>query len=191
MLGQMLEIGFLIAGLVNLPMAKHVFVHLLNILTDSQLMAFADYHHIPVPHPRKRDSLLQKVRSSYDSIAKKAGETAAYPGNWLYGTWSESGTLLRWQYACIFTQANVFTDLKEFLDTHGIPAPQPSTRDKLIASVRRNARVASLKTADLQASASASAAAATETLSEQLLSAWSDSRKFGIFFSNDQLINSL
>ncbi|TGO43015.1 hypothetical protein BHYA_0004g01420 [Botrytis hyacinthi] len=125
--------------------------------TDSQLLAFADYHHIPVPHPRKRDSLLQKIRSNYDTIAKKAGETAAYPGNWLYETWSES-------------------DLKEFLDTHGIPAPQPSTRDKLIASVRRNARVASLKTADVQASASASASAATETLSEQLLSAWSDSQ---------------
>ncbi|KAI9644857.1 hypothetical protein NHQ30_006884 [Ciborinia camelliae] len=128
-----------------------------NRLTDSQLLAFADRHNIPVPHPRKRDTILQKIRSSYDSIAKKAGETAAYPGNWLYETWTES-------------------DLKEFLDTHGIPAPQPSTRDKLIASVRRNARVASLKSADLQASASASAAAATESLSEQLLNAWSDSQ---------------
>ncbi|KAF7860684.1 hypothetical protein EAF04_008202 [Stromatinia cepivora] len=125
--------------------------------TDSQLMAFADYHHIPVPHPRRRDSILQKIRSNYDSIAKKAGETAAYPGNWLYETWSES-------------------DLKEWLDTHGIPAPQPSTRDKLIATVRRNARVASLKSADVQASASASASAATESLSEQLLNAWSDSQ---------------
>ncbi|APA14755.1 hypothetical protein SS1G_06765 [Sclerotinia sclerotiorum 1980 UF-70] len=125
--------------------------------TDSQLLAFADYHHIPVPHPRRRDSILQKIRSSYDSIAKKAGETAAYPGNWLYETWSES-------------------DLKEWLDTHGIPAPQPSTRDKLIATVRRNARVASLRSADLQASASASASAATESLSEQLLNAWSDSQ---------------
>ncbi|KAB8291295.1 hypothetical protein EYC80_009981 [Monilinia laxa] len=125
--------------------------------TDSQLLAFADRHNIPVPHPRKRDTLIQKLRTSYDSIAKKAGETAAYPGDWLYETWSES-------------------DLKEFLDTHGIPAPQPYTRDKLIASVRRNSRVASLRGADLQASASASAAAATESLSEQLLSAWSDSQ---------------
>ncbi|ESZ97042.1 putative Stress response protein ish1 [Sclerotinia borealis F-4128] len=125
--------------------------------TDSQLLAFADRHNIPVPHPRKRDTLLQKIRSNYDSIAKKAGETAAYPGNWLYESWSES-------------------ELKEFLDTHGIPAPQPSTRDKLIASVRRNARVASLKTADIQASASSSASAATETLSEKLLNAWSDTQ---------------
>lgn len=78
----------------------------------------------------------------------------------------------------LYTQTNLFPDLKEFLDTHGIPAPQPYTRDKLIASVRRNSRVASLKSADLQASASASAAAATESLSEQLLNAWSDSRKF-------------
>ncbi|TVY83192.1 Meiotic sister chromatid recombination protein [Lachnellula suecica] len=125
--------------------------------TDSQLKAFADKHGIPVPQPRARDTILQKLRSNYETIAKKAGETASYPGNWLYSTWSES-------------------DLKEWLDSHGIPAPQPSTRDKLIASVRRNARVASLKMADLQASASKSAEAATQTLSDKLLDSWSDSQ---------------
>ena len=125
--------------------------------TDSQLKAFADKHGIPVPQPRKRDTLLQKIRASYETTAKKVGETAAYPGNWLYETWSES-------------------DLKEYLDSHGIPAPQPTTRDKLIASVRRNARVASLKLADAQASASKSAQDATNTLSDQLLAAWTDSQ---------------
>ncbi|PBP26959.1 hypothetical protein BUE80_DR002159 [Diplocarpon rosae] len=90
--------------------------------TESQLKAFADKHGIPVPQPRKRDTLLQKVRSNYESAAQKAGETAAYPGNWLYESWSES-------------------DLKEWLDSRGIPAPQPTTRDKLIASVRRNAQI--------------------------------------------------
>ncbi|KAI9051120.1 hypothetical protein LZ554_005223 [Drepanopeziza brunnea f. sp. 'monogermtubi'] len=125
--------------------------------TESQLKAFADKHGIPVPQPRKRDTLLQKIRSSYETIAQKAGETAAYPGNWIYESWTES-------------------DLKEFLDTHGIPVPQPTTRDKLIASVRRNARIASLKTADLQASASKSAAATAETLSDKLLDSWSDSQ---------------
>jgi len=125
--------------------------------TESQLKAFADKHNIPVPQPRKRDTLLQKVRSSYDTISTKAGETASYPGNWLYSTWSES-------------------DLKEWLDTNGIPAPQPSTRDKLIASVRRNSRLASLKAQDLAASASKSAAAATQTLSDKLLDSWTDSQ---------------
>lgn len=65
-------------------------------------------NNITVPQPRKRDTLLEKARSSYETIAQMAGETAAYPGNWLYETWSES-------------------DLKEWLDTHGIPAPQPTT----------------------------------------------------------------
>ncbi|CAG8977879.1 hypothetical protein HYALB_00001756 [Hymenoscyphus albidus] len=125
--------------------------------TDSQLKAFADKHGIPVPQPRKRDTLLQTLRSNYETIVSKAGETAAYPGNWLYETWTES-------------------DLKEWLDSHGIPAPQPSTRDKLIASVRRNARIASLRMAETSASASKSAAAAQETLSEKLLEAWSDSQ---------------
>lgn len=61
-----------------------------------------------VPQPRKRDTLLQKARANYDVVAKKAGEATAYPGNWLYETWTES-------------------DLKEWLDTHGFPAPQPTT----------------------------------------------------------------
>lgn len=61
--------------------------------TDSQLKAFADRHDIPVPQPRKRDTLIAKLRSNYDTVAKKAGETASYPGNWLYETWSESGKL--------------------------------------------------------------------------------------------------
>ncbi|KUJ20296.1 uncharacterized protein LY89DRAFT_610274 [Mollisia scopiformis] len=125
--------------------------------TESSLKAFADKHGIPVPQPRARDTLLQKLRSNYETVAKKAGETASYPGNWLYESWSES-------------------DLKEWLDSHGIPAPQPTTRDKLIASVRRNARVASLKMADMQASASKSAADATQTLSDKLLDSWSDSQ---------------
>jgi len=125
--------------------------------TESTLKSFADKHDIPVPQPRARDTLLQKVRSNYETVAKKAGETASYPGNWLYSTWSES-------------------DLKEWLDERGIPAPQPTTRDKLIASVRRNSRIASLKAADLQASASKSAAAASQTAFDALLDSWSDSQ---------------
>lgn len=42
----------------------------------------------PVPQPQTKDTLLQKARASYETIAKKAGETTAYPGNWLYQTWS-------------------------------------------------------------------------------------------------------
>lgn len=71
---------------------------------------------------------------------------------------------------------NAIADLKEYLDERGIPAPQPTTRDKLIASVRRNSRLAGLKASDLAASASSSAAAAQETLGEKLLASWSDSQ---------------
>jgi len=125
--------------------------------SDSQLKAFADKHNIPVPQPKKRDTLLSAVRGGYESVAQKASETTAYPGDWLYSTWGES-------------------DLKEWLDTHGIPAPQPTSRDKMIATIRRNARVASLKAADTQASASKSAAAAAQTLTDKLLDSWSDSQ---------------
>lgn len=75
----------------------------------------------------------------------------------MYGQWSES-------------------DLKEWLDERGWPVPQPSSRDKLIAMVRRNSRAASLQARALTASASASAEAAKASLSEELFNAWSDSR---------------
>lgn len=62
------------------------------------------------------------------------------------------------------------------MDERGIPVPQPTTRDKLIASVRRNSRLAGLNMKDTAASASASANAAKESLSDALLEAWSDSQ---------------
>jgi len=130
---------------------------ILDTWTDSQLKSFCDYHGIPVPQPRKRDTLLEKARSTYQTVAEKAGETAAYPGNWLYETWSES-------------------DLKEWLDTHGIPAPQPTTRYKLIASVRRNSRLAYLRMQEQSASAQASAKAAYDSLTDKLIDSWSESQ---------------
>ncbi|KAI1776800.1 hypothetical protein F4818DRAFT_359743 [Hypoxylon cercidicola] len=129
----------------------------LDTWTESSLKAFADKHGIPVPQPRTRDTLLQKIRSNYEAVAKKAGETASYPGDWLYDTWSES-------------------DLKEWLDTHGFPTPQVTDRNKLIAMVRRNSRLAYLRLQDQKATASASASAAYATLTDKLIDAWGESQ---------------
>ncbi|OBT61896.1 hypothetical protein VE03_08749 [Pseudogymnoascus sp. 23342-1-I1] len=125
--------------------------------TDSQLKAFADKHGIPVPQPRKRDDLLQKIRYDYETVAKKAGDSISYPGNWLYETWSES-------------------DLKEWLDTHGIPAPQPATRDKLIASVRRNSRLATLKAQSSMTAAQKEAQKLADSISDSIIANWDDSK---------------
>ncbi len=121
------------------------------------MKAFADAHGIPIPQPHTRDSLLANVRSGYDTAATKTNDGAHYPGNWLYAAWSES-------------------DLKNWLDTHGIPAPQPTTRDKLIASVRRNSRLATLKAQSTGATASASAQAAAASISDAVLDSWDDSQ---------------
>ncbi|KAJ9610592.1 hypothetical protein H2200_005369 [Cladophialophora chaetospira] len=136
--------------------------------TESSLKSFLDHNNIPNPQPRNRDTLLTTARQNYDSVAKQLGEYASYPGDWLYTTWSES-------------------DLKEYLDERGIPVPQPSTRDKLIAHVRRNARLASKNTSSAAKAASssyssassvasASAASAQASLSDALFDAWSDSK---------------
>ncbi|KAH3917572.1 hypothetical protein HBI56_109610 [Parastagonospora nodorum] len=125
--------------------------------SDSQLKAFADKNGIPVPQPRQRDSLIKAVRENYQAAADKIGETAAYPGDWLYSSWSDS-------------------DLKAWLDARGYPAPQPSTRDSLIASIRRQSRLASQNAQGTYAQASSSAAAAQQSLSDALLDSWSDSQ---------------
>ena len=110
-----------------------------------------------MPQPRKRDELLKLVRANYESVAKKVKQTSAYPGDWLYETWADS-------------------EMKQFLDERGIPVPQPTTRDKLIASVRRNARSASLTAQAAQASVVSSAGAAQESLQDAVFDAWSDSK---------------
>ncbi|KAJ5158458.1 Stress-responsive protein Ish1 [Penicillium coprophilum] len=125
--------------------------------SDSQLKAFLDRHGIPAPQPRRRDLLIKTARENYEMVATKVGEAASYPGDWLYSEWSDS-------------------DLKEWLDERGWPVPQPTTRDQLIASVRRNSRIISLQSQSVAASASAEAEAAKETLSDQLFNAWSDSK---------------
>lgn len=128
-----------------------------NSWSETQLKAFLDRHGIPAPQPRKRDVLIKTARENYEKVATKVGEATSYPGNWVYENWSDS-------------------DLKEWLDERGWPAPQPSTRDKLIASVRRNSRIVSLQARSIAASASAEAEAAKESLSEELFNAWSDSK---------------
>ncbi|KAI1908163.1 hypothetical protein LOZ61_005727 [Ophidiomyces ophidiicola] len=124
--------------------------------SESHLKTFLDKHGIPNPQPRKRDTLLATARESYESIAQKLGQTTLYPGNWLYEHWSES-------------------DLKEYLDSHGFNVPQPTSRDKLIAAVRRNSRRAGIEAQKAASVASSSAAAAQESLTEALFSAWSES----------------
>lgn len=100
---------------------------------------------------------MSTARSNYAKIAEKAGETASYPGDWLYSSWSDS-------------------DFKTWLDERGIPAPQPNTRDKLIASMRRNAYVAANHASDTFASATNSAASAQQSLSDQLIGSWDDTK---------------
>jgi hypothetical protein len=128
-----------------------------NSWTESQLKAFLDRHDIPNPNPRTRDSLLATARSNYQTVANKAGETVNYPGDWLYSTWSDS-------------------ELKQWLDERGVPVPQPSSRDKLIAQIRRNSKIASDRASEQYAALSSSAAAAQQSLSDSLLNSWSDSQ---------------
>lgn len=125
--------------------------------TESQLKAFCDKHGIPVPQPRNRDTLLKVARENYQTTANKISETAAYPGNWLWENWSDS-------------------ELKAWCDERGIPVPQGGKRDKLIAQVRRNSRIASNNLAAWSSSLAATAASATQSISDAVFDTYSDSQ---------------
>lgn len=68
------------------------------------------------------------------------------------------------------------TPSRKWLDEHGYPVPQPSNRDKLIASVRRNSRLVSLKLSDSSSSSSRSAKDAKNYVSDTVFNSWSDSK---------------
>lgn len=149
---------------------------ILDTWSDSELKALCDRNGIPgesdgdnnklaklktnhattVPNPRNRDTLLANARRGYEVAAKKAGEAAAYPGNWLYEGWSES-------------------DLKSWLDKNGIPAPQTSNRDQLVASVRRNSHLAYLKAQEKAEKARAKAEEAYAKVTDETIEAWNES----------------
>lgn len=120
--------------------------------------------------------MLQAAQDNYISIAEKVGETAAYPGNWLYESWSES-ELKYASYQLLHNHIRNLTNriTRRWLDERGIPAPQSTTRDKLIAQVRRNSRLASLKLNEAQASTSKSAEAAKQSITDAIFNSWSDS----------------
>ncbi|ODA83906.1 hypothetical protein RJ55_02423 [Drechmeria coniospora] len=101
--------------------------------------------------------LLERARAGYDAAASKVGETVAYPGNWMYASWSDS-------------------DLRSWLETYGFPTPQDATRDGVIASVRRYSRTAHLKRQREAARARAEVEARFATLTDAVLDGWDESR---------------
>jgi len=101
--------------------------------------------------------LLKTVRENYQTAANKVNEYTAYPGDWLWASWSDS-------------------DLKAWCDERGINVPQNGKRDQLIAAVRRNSRVASDSLAAWSAIISSKAASATDYISDAIFDTWSDSQ---------------
>jgi len=114
-----------------------------NTWGDSELKAYLDKHGIPNPNPRTRDTLLAKARKTYADVAAKAGDAAAVPGTWLFEAWSDS-------------------DLKSWADARGIPVPQGSKRNELVALVRRHIRDFSIHAADYAEYAKQQAIKATD-----------------------------
>ncbi|GKT83964.1 MSC1 protein [Colletotrichum tofieldiae] len=118
-----------------------------------------------------KESLVSQVQNAWYETGDQAQNAYLNVKDWILDSWTDS-------------------QLKAFADKHGIPGHQRKNpgildltlelttrqRDKLIASVRRNSRLASLKAQEQAASASASAQQAYATLTDMVIDAWSDSQ---------------
>ena len=121
--------------------------------SDSQLKAFLEAHGVRIPQPREHEKLVSTAKDAYEKLAKRLGETVAYPGNWVYNQWSDS-------------------DLRAWLEERGWSVPEHTTRDQLIARVRRNSRLATLHAKWL----SRSARSLGDSVGDTLFDAWSESQ---------------
>lgn len=101
-----------------------------NSWSNQQLNDLLESAKVVVPSTATRKELLKDVKKNYQKLAEAAGITESskpsYPANWLYNAWSDS-------------------DLKKWLDERGIPVPQGSKRNELIATVRKNSRTLYVK----------------------------------------------
>ncbi|BFZ57632.1 hypothetical protein PYCC9005_004685 [Savitreella phatthalungensis] len=119
---------------------------ILDSWTDSQLKSFLDYHKIPNPSPRNRDSLLSSARSGYSNLASIG--PSMY--DTLFGQWTDS-------------------DLKAWADARGIPVPQGSTKESILASFRKNTKSLSDQAAAAYANVFGSGSTVYDTWSESKL----------------------
>lgn len=62
----------------------------MNRWPPSAVEKFLERHNVAKPTPATRQSYLNAAKENYNSIVTKLGETAAYPGNWLYESWSDA-----------------------------------------------------------------------------------------------------
>ncbi|KAK9475319.1 uncharacterized protein V1510DRAFT_400493 [Dipodascopsis tothii] len=130
---------------------------LFDAWSDSDLHNWLVAHGHKVPTSSTRASLIASIRKYTDEAAKGAQDVGAKVEDRLadfkhrmfdhtgqikdsaFNSWSES-------------------DLKRFLDAHGVDVPQPTKKDELIALARRNKHLLAAELRDTSAAASAKGA---------------------------------
>lgn len=132
--------------------------------SDSQLRSFLVHYNVIKNPPTAREKLLQAAKDNYDGVAKKLGETTAYPGDWLYASWSDS-------------------DLRKWLQEHGVVTKDKTPREKLLSAVRSNWNAVRIQTANAATAGSESIKDATDKVTQkvtdtqqQLVDTWSEAK---------------
>lgn len=125
-----------------------------NAWSDSELKELLDAHGVNIPQGTKRNELIALARKNRASLVGQAATASKSAADFLGAATSRAGN----EYARATDDAKLMANdafdraveswsnsrLKAFLDARGIPVPQASKRDELLAKVRANRhRVAS------------------------------------------------
>lgn len=108
---------------------------------ETQLKQWLESRNIPSEASAQKDALAGTVKSYWYDTADKWDDAK----DWVFNTWSES-------------------DLKSFLDKHGIPNPNPRSRDAFLSQAR-----------DSYGSVAAKASDAAEAPGNWVFDSWTDS----------------
>lgn len=121
---------------------------LFNAWSDSELKKFLDSHGVNIPQGSRRNELIALARKHSASLQSQASTASQSAADYLGAATSRAGN----EYARATEDAKLKSQdafdsavqswsdsrLKAFLDARGVPVPQPSKRDELLAKVRAN-----------------------------------------------------
>lgn len=119
---------------------------LFDAWSDSKLKEFLDEHGVKVPQGSKRNELIALARKHRASLLNQASSASASAASAYGAATSKAGN----QYAQATEDAQLKAEdafdeaiktwsdsrLKAYLDARGVPVPQSSKRDDLLATVR-------------------------------------------------------
>jgi hypothetical protein len=145
--------------------------------SESDLKEYLDERGIPVPQPYTRDKLISHVRRNARLASQKSSSAAsAASASYSSGVSQASKSAASAQASLSDALFDAWSDskLKEFLDSHGVPVPQGSKKNELIALARKHRADLEGKASSASGSAASALGAATSSAGNEFAKATDD-----------------